>query len=127
MPVQYGIYKCEICGNIVSVIYDGGGDLICCGQEMVLLKVKTVADEGKEKHVPVLEVKGSQVTVKVGSIPHPMEPAHHIMLIRLLQAGKVVAEKYLSPGQKPEAVFLIDKPDNLKAEEYCNLHGLWTS
>jgi desulfoferrodoxin-like iron-binding protein len=30
------IYKCEICGNIVEVLEAGGGELICCGQPMVL-------------------------------------------------------------------------------------------
>jgi superoxide reductase len=127
MAVKYGIYKCELCGNIVSVLYDGGGDLVCCGQEMTLLKVKTVAEEGREKHVPVLEIKGNTVTVKVGSVPHPMEEKHHIMLIRLLQAGNVIAEKYLESGQKAEATFLVENTKDIKAEELCNLHGLWTN
>jgi len=30
------IYKCEICGNIVEVLEVGGGELICCGEPMVL-------------------------------------------------------------------------------------------
>jgi len=30
------IYKCEICGNIVEVLEAGGGELICCGEPMVL-------------------------------------------------------------------------------------------
>lgn len=32
------IYKCEICGNIVEVLEAGGGELICCGEPMVLQK-----------------------------------------------------------------------------------------
>jgi superoxide reductase len=31
------VYKCEICGNVVSVLQGGDGDLVCCGEEMVLL------------------------------------------------------------------------------------------
>jgi len=30
------IYKCEICGNIVEVLEAGGGELICCGEPMIL-------------------------------------------------------------------------------------------
>lgn len=30
------IYKCEICGNLVEVLEVGGGELICCGEPMVL-------------------------------------------------------------------------------------------
>ena len=32
------IYKCEICGNIVEVKKVGGGELVCCGQPMNLIK-----------------------------------------------------------------------------------------
>ncbi len=32
------IYKCEICGNVVEVLEVGGGELICCGEPMVLQK-----------------------------------------------------------------------------------------
>jgi desulfoferrodoxin-like iron-binding protein len=30
------IFKCEICGNVVEVKEAGGGELICCGEPMVL-------------------------------------------------------------------------------------------
>jgi superoxide reductase len=31
------VYQCEICGNVVSVLQGGDGDLVCCDEEMVLL------------------------------------------------------------------------------------------
>lgn len=31
------VYKCEICGNVVSVLQGGDGDLVCCGEDMKLL------------------------------------------------------------------------------------------
>jgi superoxide reductase len=34
------VYKCEICGNVVEVIEEGGGQLVCCGQPMKLIKKK---------------------------------------------------------------------------------------
>ena len=66
------IYKCEICGNIVEVVHEGAGQLVCCNQPMVLQEEKN-ADQGLEKHVPVIEENGNTVTVKVGDVPHPME------------------------------------------------------
>ena len=30
------IFKCEICGNVVVVKEAGGGELVCCGEPMVL-------------------------------------------------------------------------------------------
>ncbi|PIQ70330.1 desulfoferrodoxin [Candidatus Shapirobacteria bacterium CG03_land_8_20_14_0_80_40_19] len=41
-------YRCNICGNQVTVTKAGGGTLVCCGQEMQLLgshEQKTVDDE----------------------------------------------------------------------------------
>lgn len=30
-------YVCEICGNEVEVTKVGGGTLVCCGQDMILV------------------------------------------------------------------------------------------
>ena len=30
------VFNCEICGNVVVVKEAGGGELICCGEPMVL-------------------------------------------------------------------------------------------
>jgi len=29
------VFRCEICGNVVEVKEAGGGELVCCGQDMV--------------------------------------------------------------------------------------------
>ena len=63
------VYKCNICGNVVEVLTVGGGELVCCGQPMQLVKEKT-EDKGKEKHVPIIEKTETGVRVKVGSVPH---------------------------------------------------------
>ncbi|UCE06288.1 MAG: desulfoferrodoxin [bacterium] len=116
------IYKCEICGNIVEVLHTGVGELVCCGEPMELLVENTV-DAAKEKHVPVIEKSGNKVTVKVGSVAHPMEEKHYIEFIEVMADGKVY-RKFLKPGEKPEATFEITSA-KLTAREYCNLHGLW--
>lgn len=125
MTKENEIYKCSICGNIVSVIYAGGGVLVCCGKNMELLKEKNAAEEGKEKHVPIMDISDNIVTVKVGSVPHPMEEKHFIALVQLVRNGKVIAGKRLYPGDKPEVEFCIDNPKGIKAREVCNVHGLW--
>jgi superoxide reductase len=116
------IYKSEICGNIVEVLHTGVGELVCCGEPMKLLVENTV-DAAKEKHVPVIEKSGNKVTVKVGSVTHPMEEKHYIEFIELLADGKLY-RKFLKPGEKPEATFEVTAA-KLTAREYCNLHGLW--
>ena len=118
------IYKCNVCGNIVEVLYAGGGQLVCCDQPMELLREK-MEDAGREKHVPVIEKTETGVNVKVGSITHPMEEAHYIEWIELIADGRVY-RRFLSPGVKPEAEFDI-KAEKIEAREYCSVHGLWKS
>jgi len=122
-----GIYKCEICGNVVSVLDAHDGTLVCCGKEMVLLKEHGKEDEGKEKHVPVVEIGEGTVRVKVGSVPHPMEENHYIGLIQLVKDGDVVTGRRLKRGDKPEAEFCIEATAGIKARIWCNIHGVWVN
>jgi superoxide reductase len=122
MAKKSEIYKCNVCGNIAMVMHGGDGDLVCCGENMVLMTENTV-DAAKEKHVPVIEKIEGGFKVKVGSDPHPMEEKHYIEWIELIADNKSYFT-FLSPGQTPEAVFKIDAAD-VSAREYCNIHGMW--
>lgn len=124
MAEQMGIYKCEICGNIVEVLHGAQGELVCCGEAMKLLAANTV-DAAREKHVPVIETIDGGFKVSVGSAPHPMEEKHYIEWIELLAEGKVCRQD-LHPGQAPEAVFRTSA-STVSARAYCNVHGLWRS
>lgn len=115
---------CEHCGNLIGVVDDYGVPVICCGEPMKVLEPNTV-DAAQEKHVPVPEVKGSIVTVKIGSVPHPMLEEHHIEWVYLLteQGGQ---RKQLQVGGAPETSFaLVDGDKAVEVYAYCNLHGLW--
>lgn len=124
MTKRLEIYKCEICGNMVEMIHEGIGQLVCCGQPMRKYAENTV-DASKEKHVPVIEKIEGGFKVKVGSIQHPMEAGHYIEWIEVIADGKAYRQ-FLKPGDIPEAVFMINATSVI-AREYCNLHGLWKS
>lgn len=124
MTKKLQIYKCEICGNVVEVLHEGQGELVCCGQPMVLLSEK-LEDQGNEKHVPVIEKTEKGIKVKVGSVTHPMEENHYIEWIEVIADGRTY-RKFLSPGDSPEADFAM-LPEKVEAREYCNVHGLWKS
>jgi desulfoferrodoxin-like iron-binding protein len=32
------VFRCDICGNVVVVKEAGGGELICCGEPMILVE-----------------------------------------------------------------------------------------
>jgi len=122
MTRRLEIYKCEMCGNIVEVLHEGVGELVCCDQPMTLLAENTV-DAAKEKHVPVIQKTASGVKVKVGSVAHPMEQKHYIEWIEIIADGKAYRQ-FLNPGDAPEAAFDVEA-DEITAREHCNLHGLW--
>ncbi len=117
-------YRCEHCGQIVAIVKGTGVPVMCCGQAMTELVPGTV-DASLEKHVPVYEVSGTKVTVKVGAAEHPMLDEHYIEWIVLCtKSGN--QRKPLKPGDKPEACFAICEGDEVVAVyAYCNLHGLW--
>lgn len=122
MTQEKEVYKCNYCGNIVEVLHAGVGELVCCGQPMEKMSEKS-QDEGQEKHLPVVEADGQKVTVKVGSLAHPMEEKHFIEWIEIETADKCL-RKFLKPGEKPEAEFSLSAT-NFQVRAYCNVHGLW--
>jgi superoxide reductase len=92
---------------------------------MELMTERTAANEGVEKHVPVVAEEGTGVlAVKVGSVEHPMSEEHYIEWIEVQEDNGNVQARFLNPQDKPFARFeLTGKP--VKVRAYCNLHGLW--
>ena len=127
MAKQDTWYKCEVCGNIVSVVNAGAGELVCCGQPMNEMQVNTIESEGKEKHVPIVTIEGNKVHVKIGEIPHPMEDAHHLQVVQIIRDGMIVEGKRLYPGHETELTFIIEDTSNIKVRVLCNIHGLWSN
>ncbi len=122
MACESRFYRCNVCGNMVGLLRHGGGTLVCCGQPMEQLKANTT-DAAQEKHVPAVTRSGDQLTVKIGSVPHPMTEEHHIEWIYIL--SEEGAQRHcLTVGKPAETIFTVgDGP--VEVYEYCNLHGLW--
>ena len=119
------IYKCETCGNIVEILHEGEGELVCCNKPMILME-EQIKDAAIEKHVPYIQNTTDGILVKIGqNQDHPMEEKHYIEWIELIADGESY-RKQLHPGDKPQAVFCITA-DSIQAREYCNIHGLWRS
>jgi len=117
-------YICKQCKNIVGLINNAKVPLACCGEEMEEL-IPNTTDASSEKHVPVIKIDGNNVTVEIGSAPHPMAEEHYIMWV-YIQTEKGGQRKILAPGEKPCAKFVLTDDDKLQcAYEYCNIHGLW--
>lgn len=116
-------YRCSVCGKVMVMVEPTQAPTICCGREMQ--EIVPQAEEGPfEKHVPVIEEKNGWIRVTVGSVEHPMDPAHYIEWIAV-QTTNGFSIRYLEPGEKPEAEFSIGKARVLGVWEYCSIHGLW--
>ena len=124
MKFEPKFLRCRTCGRLVMAL-PGVKSADCCGEGTAELLTANTTDASQEKHVPVIEVKGGQVTVKVGSAPHPMLAEHYIQWI-YLQTKNGGQFHYFAPGDAPEATFALAEGDAaVAAYEYCNLHGLW--
>jgi len=111
-------YRCEKCGNLITIVLSGGGDLICCGQPMTLLVANSV-DASKEKHLPVVLKNNGNLDVTIGSVLHPMTPEHYIEWIALITEGKMEII-YLKPGDEPKAHFLYSVSSEKKVVVYSD-------
>ncbi len=124
MAEKMGIYKCGVCGNVVEVLFNGGGEIVCCDQPMNQLTENTT-DAAREKHVPVIEKTDTGYVITVGSVAHPMTDDHYIEWIALCADG-ITHRAFLKPGDEPKAEFCIEA-SGVSAHALCNLHGLWKS
>jgi superoxide reductase len=103
--------------------------------------IKGATEEGKEKHVPVIELVDCPdcghrvVKITVGKeVPHPNLPEHHIKWIALFGVKSGVAVHIATFDLGPTyGVPTVTTHGNLEsfseliAIEYCNIHGLWES
>ena len=115
---------CNHCGNVVYKVHDAGVPVMCCGEPMKEL-VPGSADAAQEKHVPVVQVSQSHITVEVGEAAHPMTEEHSIQWV-YLQTSAGGQRKCLAPGGAPTVRFALTEGEHpIAAFAYCNLHGLW--
>ena len=116
-------YICVRCGNLVGMIHESGAPLMCCGQPMTKLEAGTV-EASREKHIPEVSVDGDRVTVKVGSVLHPMVEEHLIEWV-YLRTDRGGQRKIFKAGDEPVVTFALADEKPLEVYAYCNLHGLW--
>ena len=89
MKEKIKYYKCPICGNVIEVVNGDVSRVKCCGSELTELVANTV-DAAVEKHVPVYDIDGNEIVVKVGEVIHPMEEKHYITFITMVTDDRVI-------------------------------------
>ena len=108
---------------MIGLILDKGAPLICCGEKMSELVPNTV-EASHEKHLPDVSVKDGVISVQVGSVPHPMDEAHHISFV-YLETEQGGQRKCVATGAEPKLTFSLSNDKAIAVYAYCNLHGMW--
>lgn len=118
-------FACDQCKTIIEVLCENdGAHYSCCGQQMKELTPNT-SEGATEKHLPVVEQNGIQISVKVGSVFHPMTEEHSIGWV-YLETEKGGQRVCLKANEDPVAEFAVAKGDRpVAAYAWCNLHGFW--
>ena len=115
-------YKCRRCGNVIEKVVDSKVPVVCCGEKMEELVPNTV-DASGEKHVPVVtRIDENRIKVEVGSVAHPMVPAHFIAFVYVETENGGIR---VNLKDKAEAEIFVGSDKPVAVYEYCNLHGLW--
>lgn len=124
MQVKIKFYFCKHCGKIIVIINDSQTPTVCCGDIMQEL-IPSTSDGAVEKHVPIIQQNGQNVTVHVGSKEHPMTSEHYIQWI-VLMTNFGIQKHFLCPGDKPKTTFTLSENESIiGAYAFCNIHQLW--
>jgi len=121
--------KCPVCGA-PRTSFQEKEDAIKTPQDVSNLT------ELEKKHIPViipekkcgLIPEGCQdVHIKIGEIPHPMQPEHWIMHIDCYLDNEFISRVKLTPDKLNPATALHLKAASgkLTVIDLCNLHGAW--
>lgn len=116
------IRKCMKCGALIEILNDCKCEncgIKCCGEQMKTF-VPNTEDASAEKHLPVVEIDGSEIIV---TVPHVMEEEHFIECITMIDGNRKYKE-VLVIGKDAKARFPYKKGS--KVYSYCNKHGLWS-
>ncbi len=124
MTEKLELYKCQSCENVVEVVHDGVGTLVCCGLDMEKMKENVPDSENAHfAHVEKLDDQTKRVFFN-----HVMTPEHHLEMIEAISLdGKYVKRKFLKTDETPEMYFRCDCKEGYKIRLCCNLDGVWTT
>ncbi len=127
MTKKLELYRCNICTNLVEVLSEGQGELVCCGKPMEKIETNyTDTKELNDKHLPVTEKVIDGYKIRIGSTMHPMTEEHHINFIQAVSKDeKYVKTKFLELSDEPELNIKCTCENSLWARALCNIHGLF--
>lgn len=118
------LYKCRVCENIVEVVREGAGTLVCCDEAMILLDEHVPSDDNPHfAHIEHLD----EFTKKI-CFNHVMTPVHHLEFIEVISNdGKYIKRKFLKQDDVPELIFKCECKEGFYVRLHCNIDGAWVT
>ena len=126
MTQKLELYRCEICNNLVEIEHEGMGTLVCCNENMHLIKENEAMSENAHfAHIEKKEHESGEKTITV-KFNHVMNHEHHIEFIEAISKDKkYTKKKFLNENETPEMVLKCHCNEGFYIRLYCNKDGGW--
>ena len=119
-------FKCNVCGQIISIVNDTELPVRCCMRDMEEL-VPNSGEGNTKTHIPISAASKNKITVCVGAEDHPMKPEHHIEWVAIL-TNKGMQRKRIAEEKRAKVDFYLEENELVFAiYAYCNIHGLYSN
>ena len=96
MTSKLELYKCKVCTNLIEVVKDGVGTLVCCNEEMNLLQ--TLMPNEADAHYAHLEIL-DEMTKKI-TFNHPMNQEHYIEFIEVISKDEKYVKRTIQKSKR---------------------------
>ena len=118
MTQRLELYKCRICQNLIEVLNQGIGTLVCCDESMKHLEEHLAPNDNP--HFGHLE-NMDDITKRI-YFNHVATLEHHFEFIEVISNDKkYVKRKFLEPLEMPEITFKCDCKEGF----YVRLQHRW--
>lgn len=108
-------YICNKCKNQVGMIKDNGPKIMCCGNEMELMKIN------KDKDIPKYEIKDNKIIVDIQKNEYSENKQNDIMWVALVSDDQTI-RKRVDTNKNNTLVFEYISNSDLYV--YSNKYGL---
>lgn len=128
MTKKLEIYKCAVCSNVVEIVSEGVGTLVCCGENMS----QPIEHEAPKENAHYAHLETIDETTKKITFNHVATVEHHIEFIEIISNdNKFIKRKFLEQTpdgwEKPEIIFKCNCKDGFRIRLYCNIDGVWVT
>jgi len=121
---DFPLFKCNICTQLIEVINENVGQLVCCNEPMEKLRENIAISENKHfAHINQIEED-----IKLITFNHEMTEEHFIEFVEAISLdGKYLKRKQFKPHDVLEFELKCNCKEGFYIRLYCNRDGVWVT